>query len=187
MTEAISHGYLAECLHYEPMTGVLTWKHRPEQHFQSIAAFKRFEQYRAQREAGAAHHGYLRFGLTVAGICHCVYAHRAAWCLMTGNWPSETVDHRDGCRSNNVWANLRHASRQQNNRNTPVRAHNGSGIKGVQKTKFCRFVARMTVDGKSVHVGTFHTATEAQHAYAARAALVHGKFLHSSIQKGLEA
>lgn len=184
MSRVVSPEYLAQCLAYDPDTGVLTWKRRPVKHFPSFHVYKKFKQEMVGEAAGTPTHGYLRFGLTIDGRHISLYAHRAAWCLMTGAWPEETVDHRDGDRSNNRWANLRNATRQQNLRNTPVRSHCKSGIKGVYATKVGTFGARITVDKKRTHLGTFATADEAQKAFAKRAAQVHGEFLHSTVQAG---
>ena len=44
-------------------------------------------------------------------------AHRLAWLWMTGDWPTEEVDHKDLDKSNNRFGNLREATHSQNNIN----------------------------------------------------------------------
>lgn len=57
-------------------------------------------------------------------------AHRLAWFYVYGTWPAE-IDHIDGDRTNNRIANLRPATRSQNNANGKIRKDNTSGHKGV--------------------------------------------------------
>jgi hypothetical protein len=58
-------------------------------------------------------------------------AHRVAWLIMTGMWPSMEIDHKDGNPANNSWANLRLATRVQNLRNKGCDSDSKTGIKGV--------------------------------------------------------
>src|SRR6186713_1949490 len=58
-------------------------------------------------------------------------AHRLAWLYMTGKWPRFQVDHKDRCRSNNRWDNLRQATNTQNAHNSTVKASSKIGLKGV--------------------------------------------------------
>ena len=43
-------------------------------------------------------------------------AHRIAWVYMTGNWPKQ-IDHIDGNRINNIFTNLREATKEENSKN----------------------------------------------------------------------
>lgn len=181
MSSTLSALYLAECLTYDPLNGVLCWRVRPKTHFSSERSWNKFNNEFAGRPVGVAHHGYLRFGLTHNGSHRSFYVHRAVWCLQTGGWPVNVIDHRDGDGMNNRWPNLREATPQQNLRNTSVRSHCKSGIKGVQKTKYGRFAARMTVNKRTIYLGTFDTPEQAQSAFAAHASAVHGPFLHYSV------
>lgn len=75
--------------------------------------------------------GYKR--ITVGGKTY--LAHRLAFFLMTGSWPSEMIDHINQDRSDNRWANLREADRSQNAFNRKANKGSSTGIKGVSLHK----------------------------------------------------
>lgn len=184
MKKPISSFLLSECMSYDDASGEIRWKHRPKTHFPSNSAWLKFNDKFAGRVTGCLHHGYLRTCLTIDGEQHYLYAHRVAWCLKTGAWPTLDIDHIDGDGTNNKWANLREATAQQNHRNTPVRSHSQTGIKGVSRRKNGNFAARITIDKKSIHLGCFSNAMDAGRAFAERALLEHGEFTHQSIRPG---
>jgi hypothetical protein len=97
------------------------------------------------------------------------YAHRLAFLYMTGEWPKEQVDHIDGDRSNNRWANLREATGSQNKYNTGRRGHNTSGFRGVYHHRDGGWIARIKIGEKRVSLGYFATPEEASRAYEAAA------------------
>ena len=74
------------------------------------------------------------------------------------------VDHRDGDRLNNCVDNLRWATRRQN-------AENRRG-RGCHK-KGSRWVSRIGVRGKMIHLGTFDTEEEAHACYLGAKATAH--------------
>lgn len=87
---------------------------------------------------------------------------RLACLYMTGNWPSEEMDHIDRNRTNDSWSNLRQASRTENAVNRNTFKNNTSGSKGVywyDRTKM--WMASIGVDSKLIHLGYFHTKEEA--------------------------
>jgi hypothetical protein len=92
-------------------------------------------------------------------------AHRLAWFYVHGVWPTKEIDHIDGNPANNRIANLRDVSRAMNAQNwRTASANNTHGVFGVTKVNR-RYRAKLTVDGKSRHVGYFDTPEEANAAY----------------------
>ena len=87
------------------------------------------------------------------------------------------IDHRDRDGLNNVRSNLRYATRSQNQINSarPKPATASSRFKGVTMIP-AKWIARIKVDGKSVHLGTFHSEEEAGEAYAAAARRLYPDF-----------
>ena len=77
----------------------------------------------------------------------------------------DIIDHRNRNRVDNRRCNLRIATRQLNGMNRGANKNSRTGVKGVgfdMKSK--RYIARMVVDGMSIHLGTFRTQEEAQMA-----------------------
>jgi len=95
---------------------------------------------------------------------------RLAFRVMTGGEPAEEIDHINGDKDDNRWCNLREASRAQNMRNR--RGRGKSSYRGAYPRPSGKFVAAITINGKNHHLGMFHTAEEAQAAYAAAARLL---------------
>lgn len=139
----------------------------------------------ARRDAGIkgvfVSNGYLRLAFHLNAKQYKPFAHRVAWFLHFGVWPAKDIDHADGDPMNNRIANLRLATVQQNMRNTRVRANSRVGIKGVRKTPFGRFQARITVAHREIYLGTFRTAEEAGQAFKQAALHYHGEFIHRSL------
>ena len=118
--------YLGECFDYSHDSGLLTWKIRPAHHFATARGMNRSNSFCAGRKAGSLDKGYLR--VRIDGQSY--FAHRIAFALFHGRWPSE-VDHVDGDGSNNSIANLREVDHRQNMRNSPHRRGSSTAIPGV--------------------------------------------------------
>lgn len=89
-----------------------------------------------------------------------LYVHTIAWAIMTGEYPAETIDHKDLDTLNNRWFNLRPASQAQQQVNRKLFKNNKSGFRGVYERRG-RFCAMIRFDKKTFHLGTFGTAEEA--------------------------
>lgn len=151
-----------DLLEYDPETGRLWWK-----------------EYRNGNCLAGAEAGWTEKGRRRVEIDHKVYlVHRVAYFLHTGEQPPQFLDHRDGDAMNNRFANLRPATRRQNNRNKGKYANNTSGHKGVvyrpEQRKYC---ARIGYNGRKKHLGVFDTVDEAVAAYQSAAKALYGEFL----------
>lgn len=91
--------------------------------------------------------------------------HHVIWCMETGEWPADQIDHKDGVRFNNRWHNLREATHAQNMQNVERRSSE-SGLTGVvydpRRAKYRAYIGH---EGKQKHIGYFSTAGEAHAAY----------------------
>jgi hypothetical protein len=104
-------------------------------------------------------------------------AHRLAWVIHYGYWPSEDIDHINGIRHDNRIANLREASRSNNMHNQGKQRNNTSGFKGVSRmagTK--KWIAAIGHAGAKIYLGGFSTKEEAAQAYAKAAEILHREF-----------
>lgn len=93
-------------------------------------------------------------------------AHRIAWLLHFGEWPSGMLDHIDGDKQNNRIANLRLATSHANQRNRKITATNTSGVNGVVVHKVTgkwQAQASRTIEGKKrfIHLGLFDSLFDA--------------------------
>lgn len=123
--------------------------------------------------AGAkAKNGYI----TISVDCKRYYAHRLAFIYMTGECP-KTVDHIDRNRQNNKWSNLRASSSKLQEANKEKCQGKTSKYKGVHFNRnLGKYIARIKVDGKGIHLGCFHDEDDAARAYNAAAINEFGKY-----------
>lgn len=128
--------------------------------------------------AGTVAGGLMVNGYITITVDRKVYlAHRLAWFYMTGLWPKEYIDHADGSKANNRWANLREATQTQQNANTKTRVDNTSGFKGVSwDARKKRWRARVHVSGKEKFLGYHSSLSDAQQAYVVGAKKHFGEF-----------
>ena len=102
--------------------------------------------------------GYLHG--TIFDVKH--FAHRLVWAMQTGEWPSGDIDHINGNRHENRWANLRSVTRQENRKNAAIPSNNKSGVLGVFWSKRDSvWIARIGDNRTGIHLGNFHSFDDA--------------------------
>lgn len=123
-----THAEVESFLRYDPSTGRFTWKHRAATYFSSDKACEIWNaQWVGKKAGGLDVKGYVSIGIFNRHI----RAHRIAWFMIHGEWPTEQIDHINGVKSDNRWLNLRAALRKGNQRNQKRPITNTSGVKGV--------------------------------------------------------
>lgn len=145
-SDILTQDQLKQKLHYNPKTGLFTWRIRPSRRAKigDIAGY-------------LSTSGYIRIG--ISGNSY--KAHRLAFLYMTGTFP-KSVDHIDHNRSNNEWENLRAANHKINSHNRSLNFNNTSGFNGVVWDGDCKkWRASIFVEGKRIHLGRYINQTDA--------------------------
>ena len=149
-------------LSYDPKTGEFLW--RETRSYQALAG----------KPAGWFYNGYR--WIVIDRVRYA--AHRLAWLIMTGAWPVDQIDHRDMDRGNNRFANLRQASRAQNNANR--RKVLPTQLKGVTRAgplnKTNPWVAQIALNKQHFNLGYYPTEQAAHEAYCRAARKLFGEF-----------
>jgi hypothetical protein len=162
----IDASYVRRVFLYDPETGALLWRHRDD-------VLPRVNKRFAGRPAGCSDGQY---GYISIRLCDRLYqAHRLIWLYMTGDWPADLVDHIDGNPANNVWTNLRPATRGENNRNR-LTTRKGR-LKGTHLNRATgKWYVQIMLEKRNHNFGQFDTEEEAHAAYVEAARRLHGAF-----------
>lgn len=149
---ALTQDNLKESLSYDPLTGIFTRNY-------SVTS------YRKGSVAGTLlNTGYI--SIRVAGAYY--QAHRLAWLYVTGEWPTEWIDHINGDKSDNRFENLRDTSWSLNMHNLKsAKRHNKAKLLGVSPYR-SRWIAQIQKNGQKIHIGVYDTPDEAHQAYLAK-------------------
>lgn len=148
----LSYEQVSHLLDYCPETGALTYRGRSRAEFKSEAAFKAFcTRCQGKRALSSVNdRGYLYGSLLGTHVL----AHRAAWLLHHGHWPSEQIDHINGDRTDNRISNLRDVPLWENLRNRKVQTNNTSGVNGVCfLPKTGKWLAQIRIGGRLISLG----------------------------------
>lgn len=140
---------LKKMLRYEPETGLLYW---------TDVAHKSVKN----KQAGTPNNlGYI----IVMFRGQFFKAHRLAWLLTHGDWPSQMIDHIDGNASNNALSNLRDVDNKTNQCNRhKARVDSKSGLMGASPFRN-KWKAQIKRNGVIKYLGIYNTAIEAHEAY----------------------
>ena len=167
---------LKALLHYDAARGAFTWSmERRCGEFRSVVVV------RAGDVAGGKRpDGYRSISLDSKRYLE----HVLAWLYVFGEVPPRgmDIDHINGQRDDNRLSNLRLASRSKNQQNLrgAKRSNRSSGVLGVYwHAQGSCWRARITVNGKTHHVGLYPTVAEAA---AARSAAEQRYFTHAPMR-----
>lgn len=163
VNSGITHSEVIDLLEYRPDTGKFYWRAKINQ---------------VEGEAGNVEPltGYRR--IKVCG--HRIMAHRLAWFYVTGTWPANRIDHKNRCRDDQRFSNLREASDGQNKANSKVRIDSVLSIKGVRLHECGGYQSRIWNGERNIHLGIFPTSEQAKEVYDKAAEAMFGEFARSS-------
>lgn len=157
---------LKERLSYDHESGLFTWKASPSQRPQWNG------RYNATMAGRTMATGYR--GIRINDVHY--LEHRLAWLYVTGDWPAGRLDHINGIRHDNRFANLRVANASENSWNSKLRRDNTSGVRGVTRLPSGQFFAQITVHKIHISIGYFDTLEAAKTARRIAARQYHGAF-----------
>ena len=144
---------LREILDYDKETGIFVWK--------VMLAHRR----KPGTVAGNLTHDYIEIGINNRSY----RAHHLAWLYVTGQWPKSYIDHIDGNRANNAFANLREVSGQKNSQNRHWVSVNktSSQYLGVtwNKQRGCWMAQIRATNGENINLGLYDDEYQAHVAY----------------------
>lgn len=142
---------LKALLHYDPETGVFTWKVNHGNQYMN-----------AGRVAGHIRaKGYI--GIGVDGKSYA--AHRLAWMYVHGELPTIGIDHINRKKNDNRLINLRLASQSENLQNQTICKRNTSGLQGVSWSKSAKkWHAYISFNKKRVNLGLYSNIEDAAEA-----------------------
>lgn len=142
---------LRSVVHYDAESGVIT----------RLSCFQRPDV--VGKSAHPHRSGYLR--MSIDGYRY--FAHHLAWLHTTGELPVGEVDHINGNKSDNRWANLREVTSSVNKQNQRrAKSNSQSGLLGVSwDKKREKWVARIKVGEKYLGLGRFEDKLDAWRMY----------------------
>jgi hypothetical protein len=165
----ITQERLKELVAYDPVTGIFTWtKDRRAGRNNAFLVAKAGE-----RAGFGGGYGYRYILIETRREPE----HRWACLYMLGEFPAKgiDIDHINGHRADNSWANIRRVTRSENMQNLKG-AHKDSmtGWLGVER-KRGKFAARICINRKKLSLGCYDTPEQAHAAYLTEKRKIHEK------------
>lgn len=99
------------------------------------------------------------------------------------NLNNSDIDHKNGIRFDNRKDNLRQTNKQLNGINRGPNINNSTGIKGVSRVGN-KYIARIMVNYKNIHLGCFDTIEEARLARVTAEKGYYGEFAYIDLKGG---
>lgn len=153
-----------ELLNYDPLTGIFTWKHDKR----CGQKHGRIHVYAGDVAGCMKENGYLCIRLDK----RLYLSHRLAWLWMTGAWPVNFIDHKNGVRHDLRFDNLRDVTRAVNMQN--LRTRKGGNLIGAYwREDRQKWTSQIKADGTLRYIGIFDTEQEAHEAYVKAKRLLH--------------
>lgn len=163
--------YVRSRLTYDPDTGTMRWKPRPDNHSWTARY--------AGTEAGHPNtNGYVQIKLDGRERLRS----RLVWLIVTGSWPRHHIDHINRDHTDDRFSNLRQATHRENTANSGPRRNSSTGVRGVFPLPSGRYRAKINVRGRAHHLGVFGTIAEASAAYDAAARAELGEFAAGTVE-----
>ncbi len=172
---ALTAARIKECFRYQD--GKLFWLERPREHFASRWAYLVWNKAHAGQEAGCVGFKSTKCPRWRIGVDDAIYFRAIlVWALFNGEI-KKGLDHKNRNSLDDHIENLRPATKQQNAANTGLSSQNTSGFKGVHWCKRSRkWIARIHVNQKGKHIGSFDNPETAGEAYMNEAQKCFGEF-----------
>lgn len=154
----LTQAHVKELFDYDPETGDLIWK------------VDLYSNKVKGKVAGSMHvSGYMDVQINGKKF----KTHRMVWLWHQGVFPANGLDHINGDKSDNRIENLREATTAQNAQNLrKAQSNNKSGYLGVRPFRN-RWQAKITVNNKRHHIGTYDNPEAAHEAYLAKKRELH--------------
>lgn len=154
---------LRQLLRYEPETGKLFWRERPDNLFEEGKHDARHtascwnSKLAGKRALSCLNsNGYYRGRV----LRRSLLAHRVIWAMEHGEWPRDQIDHTNGVRTDNRLANLRESNHLKNGKNIKKKCTNTSGHTGVYWVAARnRWHSEITVNNNKISLGN-HVSIE---------------------------
>lgn len=154
-----SQARLKELFDYDEQTGELIWKVSIAKNIKvgQVAGSIKPDGYRAIRIDGTTYR-----------------AHRLVWMWVNGEDPEHlTIDHINHQRDDNRIANLRLATRQEQNR------YKQNTVGAYLNKERGKYQARIVIDGRNKYLGCYDTLEEATAVYHQKAQELYGAFYYA--------
>lgn len=155
VTPLITRDILLHLFRYDRENGVLYWENPP----------KGKSNLKGRKAGSIQRRNHTNYWfIKIRGVPRC--AHRLIWCIETGSYPKNTIDHLDNNGLNNRFSNLKDKTVRENAWNRKV--HRNGKLPGCYWCKQRKkWRTQCTIAGERMCLGHFDTEFEAHNRYIA--------------------